>query len=244
MNFHFLANFVLCGFLLAGAVRAADVTVQSGPARTNLLELFTSEGCSSCPPAEEWFSNLRQSPRLWKEVVPIAFHINYWDDLGWTDPLATQAFTDRQRAYAASWGAGNVYTPAFVLNGNEWRDRDLDSVPAPGTDAGKLSATLHGNGDVQISYHPLSGTGNTLEAHAALLGFGVSSDVKAGENSGRRLVHDFVVLALQSVKMEGETPTVTLQLPMDKMKSGQSALAVWITEAGKLEPLQAAGGEF
>jgi hypothetical protein len=241
---HGLKVFLFGVMLFSGLARATEVTVQSGPARTYLLELFTSEGCSSCPPAENWLSTLRASPRLWKEVVPVAFHINYWDDLGWKDSLATPAFTNRQRDYAAAWGAPNIYTPEFVLNGREWRDRDLDSIPLANTETGMLSATLRENGDVQITFHPLLKTAAKWQAHAALLGFGVSSDVKAGENGGRRLVHDFVVLDLQGAEMNGEVPNVLLHLPQEKIKSGRTAFAVWITVADKLEPLQAAGGDL
>jgi hypothetical protein len=237
---------MLC-ILISGALvfsassQAVDITEQSGPSRTHLLELFTSEGCSSCPPAERWFSTLRQSPRLWKEVVLVAFHVDYWDALGWIDSLASKANTNRQRNYAASWGTKTVYTPGFVLNGAEWRGRDLEAIPSPGADGGKLVATLAEDGSVQITYSPSTKPTKGWQAHAALLGFGLSSEVKAGENSGRRLVHDFVVLSLQTSEMSGDTPRATMRLPARNVKLGQSAFAVWITETGKLEPLQAAG---
>ncbi|HSH39027.1 MAG TPA: DUF1223 domain-containing protein, partial [Chthoniobacterales bacterium] len=88
------------------AATAAEVKFQSGPVRTHLLELFTSEGCSSCPPAERWVSELRANPRLWKDFVPVAFHVDYWDRLGWPDRFAKKAFTGRQQAYAAAWRSG------------------------------------------------------------------------------------------------------------------------------------------
>jgi hypothetical protein len=75
---------------LAASARCADVTAESGSVRSHLLELFTSEGCSRCLPAERWFSALRQSPRLWKDIVPIAFHVDYWNDLDWRDPLVSK----------------------------------------------------------------------------------------------------------------------------------------------------------
>ncbi|MCI0452322.1 MAG: DUF1223 domain-containing protein, partial [Candidatus Latescibacteria bacterium] len=71
-------------------------TITGGPARASLLELYTSEGCSSCPPAEAWFSKLTASERLWKDVVPVAFHIDYWDYLGWVDVFARPEFSERQ----------------------------------------------------------------------------------------------------------------------------------------------------
>ena len=218
--------------------------MQSGPIRTHLLELFTSEGCSSCPPAESWFSTLRQNPRLWKEVVPIAFHVDYWNTLGWTDKFAKGAFTARQRNYAASWGADTVYTPCFVLDGREWRERDLDSIFTSKAETGTLNATLHENGEVRITFQPIGRSGRKWQAHAALLGFDVVSNVMAGENSGRRLVHDFMVLDLQASGMQGNPPSAVLRLPVSGSMRGQMAFAVWITEQDGLEPLQAAGGSL
>ena len=70
---------------LPGSARAADIVLQSTPQRVGLLELYTSEGCSSCPPAEAWLSTLKQDPGLWKNYVPVNFHVTYWDNLGWPD---------------------------------------------------------------------------------------------------------------------------------------------------------------
>src|SRR5882724_9692041 len=97
------------------------LTFQSSQKQTTLLELYSSEGCSSCPPAETWFSRLKESPGLWKDFVPVAFHVDYWDYLGWRDPWSSKTFTDRQHAYARAWRSDSVYTPGFVLNGKEWR---------------------------------------------------------------------------------------------------------------------------
>ena len=95
---------------------ADQLRFQSGEKRVALVELFTSEGCSSCPPAERTFSKLATNPALWKTFVPIALHVNYWDNLGWKDRLAAVEFTQRQHTYASAWRADTVYTPEFVLN--------------------------------------------------------------------------------------------------------------------------------
>jgi hypothetical protein len=94
------------------SVMAAPITFQSSETQTSLLELYTSEGCSSCPPAESWLSRLKESPGLWKDFVPVAFHVDYWNYLGWRDPWSTKAFTDRQHAYARTWRSDSVYTLA------------------------------------------------------------------------------------------------------------------------------------
>ena len=130
--------------LAAGAgssLRAADSALhfRSGPKQTALVELFTSEGCSSCPPAEAWLNRLGARPGLWSEFVPVALHVNYWDHLGWRDPWAAREFTARQRSYAAAWNSRTIYTPGMVLNGQEWRTwARNDAVPPPRTAAGSV----------------------------------------------------------------------------------------------------------
>src|SRR5437868_13297928 len=107
----------------AFSAQAADRAFESRPQKAHLLELFTSEGCSSCPPAESWFSKLKTEPGLWKDFVPLAFHVDYWNHLGWRDPFAAKEWTARQYQYAARWKIGSVYTPGFVVDGREWPDR-------------------------------------------------------------------------------------------------------------------------
>src|SRR5262249_10561477 len=103
-------------------------TFESGEKQSSLIELFTSEGCSSCPPAEKWMSALKSSQDLWKRTVPIVFHVDYWDHLGWRDRFAKPEFTSRQQHYAATWGGDSVYTPSFVVNG---KTRSVNRIAAP-----------------------------------------------------------------------------------------------------------------
>src|SRR5882757_1213593 len=91
--------------LLAAPLAAAPRHFTSGEGRTHLLELYTSEGCSSCPPAEAWLGDLRDAPGLWRDFVPVAFHVIYWDNLGWRDRFASKEYTARQYAYSAAWGS-------------------------------------------------------------------------------------------------------------------------------------------
>src|SRR5437899_7536374 len=126
---------VLAGFVSMIAVSlgacAGPLFLQSSENQVAFLALFTSEGCSSCPPAEVWLSGLKTTPGLWKQFVPVAFHVDYWDYLGWRDPWASKAFSDRQRAYVQTWRGDSIYTPGFVLNGQEWRgwSRQKDGPP-------------------------------------------------------------------------------------------------------------------
>ena len=121
---HFsVATLLISGLLtlcFSGKSQTNLITFQSTDEQTSLLELFTSEGCSSCPPAETWLSGLKAAPGLWKEFVPVAFHVDYWDYLGWRDPWGAKTFSLRQHAYAKTWRIDSVYTPAFILNGKEW----------------------------------------------------------------------------------------------------------------------------
>lgn len=117
----------LCGglcllFFTASDVNAATPTLyESADEQVSILELYTSHGCSSCPPADAWLSKLVDRPGLWDEFIPLAFHVDYWNDLGWPDRFASKTFTDRQREYARQGYLSSVYTPGFVLRGDEWR---------------------------------------------------------------------------------------------------------------------------
>jgi hypothetical protein len=218
----------------------AQTVFESKPARTHLLELFTSEGCSSCPPAEAWLSNLKKEPQLWRDIVPIAFHVDYWDHLGWRDPFASKIWTARQYDYSARWKTGSVYTPGFVLNGHEWRN---ESVPSPSAEPAGVLTIRTANGErVTATFQPISGGGRDYEIHLARLGFGMSTNVKAGENSGRKLRHDFVVLSLTNEAMQGGAKELRFPAAASGQTGERGALAAWVTEVGQMEPIQAVGG--
>ena len=225
-------------------VAAAPVTFQSSETQTSLLELYTSEGCSSCPPAEKWLTGLKTSPALWKDFVPVAFHVDYWDYLGWRDPWSSKTFTERQYTYAGVWRSDSVYTPGFVLNGKEWRAWSRSqSVPLSTKKPGILKATSVNLKTWDVIFIPTTSMDPAYEVHTAVLASGLSSDVKAGENRGRRLEHDFVVTLLSSVllKRDGNGVQGRFELGPEN-PAGVTALAVWVTRPGTQEPLQATGG--
>ena len=112
---------VILTLLIASSPAMGEIVIKSPETRTNLIELYTSEGCSSCPPADQWLSRLKVHPQLWHQLVPIAFHVDYWDYIGWQDRFAKPEFSERQRLYARQNNLSTVYTPALVLNGTEWR---------------------------------------------------------------------------------------------------------------------------
>jgi len=220
------------------------VTFRTGPTQVALLELYTSEGCSSCPPAEKWLGELRDDPGLWQRFVPVAFHVNYWDRLGWRDSLASKAFTARQHAYAAAWNAPTVYTPGFVRNGAEWRPRGAPTADLATKNPGELTLTRQPDGACAIRFVPATPAAvAALDVSVALLGGGIVSKVRAGENSGRELRHEFVALHLETVPLQRAddgafTAIVTLAPPGDATLPvfTRRALAAWITLRGRLIP--------
>ena len=164
--------------------KAKDLSFTSSANQVALLELYSSEGCSSCPPADQFFASLRENKNLWSSFVPVGFHVDYWDRLGWVDKLAQKEFTQRQRLYARFWNSNRVYTPGLVLNGNEWKQwRNGISLP-PQQSAGVLQLTARPSGKVSAVFSPQK-TLKRPQLFVALLANGVSSKVLTGENAGR-----------------------------------------------------------
>ncbi|MBI3554421.1 MAG: DUF1223 domain-containing protein [Elusimicrobia bacterium] len=221
---------------------AASASFKSGPDRVSLLELYSSEGCSSCPPADDWLSSLASAKGLWIDFVPVAFQVDYWDRLGWKDPLASPEFTRRQERYARAWGGRGVYTPGVVLNGRELRAWGETPPSRLRTQAGTLEARELSPGAYQVSFEPSVAARGAWVAHAALLGFGFESRVLTGENEGKSLRHDFAALDLQEAAL-GEGGRARLRL---RKKPGAPAkrygAAFWITAEDDPTPVQAAGG--
>lgn len=235
---------------------------KSGPERVALVELFSSEGCDSCPPADIWLSGLKDQEQLWKKFVPIAFQVDYWDGLGWKDRLASQEFTERQRAHARELGTDQIYTPEFYLNGLEWRSwrgANRPNVPSEHEDAGLLSVDDVSDGEKFVVRYvpPAAHSKKMWQLHFATLGMGIKDEVTKGENRGRTLAHDFVALQLLSKTAQVVNGVATAQFEIstarDKMLppingtlngrlNGQRAIAVWVTEPSQLRPVQATGG--
>ena len=222
-----------------------ELIFQSEEEQVSLLELYTSEGCSSCPPAEAWLSQLKNDPGLWKTFVPLGLHVDYWDHLGWRDPWSAKEFTARQRLYAQAWKSSTIYTPGFVLNGAEWRDWSGRKLPPP-TKArpGVLKLRTEDLQKWEVNFTPQAAAPEKrFEIHGALLASALTSQVKSGENSGRRLEHDFVVLKLVNERLKRSNGIYRGKIVLDaKSASGKGAIGVWITESGRLTPLQSTGG--
>ena len=229
-----------------GSVAGAETGQQftSGADRVALLELYTSEGCSSCPPADRWLSGLKSSPGLWSDFVPVAYHVDYWDYIGWSDRYANPEYSERQRQHVQEGAADVVYTPGVFLAGREWLDWRRRSEPAiDAATAGELKVDVD-TGTIAVRYLPAPAVAEPFDVHIAVLGMGLESAVRRGENRGRKLRHDFVVLAHESMSMTAAGPvfTASTDLADTRAETTQLALAVWVSPADSVLPLQAAGG--
>ena len=183
---------------------AAACERRSGTPPPTVLELYTSEGCNSCPPADRWFSSLKGRG----DVLPLAFHVGYWNRLGWVDRFATRESTDRQYLLARTMGAPNVYTPQVVAQGLDWRR--WPTLPEPPRPA-PMSLALVREGNrvtAEIGAAPGRWTG-----YWAVLEDGHRSRVTAGENSGETLAHDHVVRLYRPLPDWSGAQRFTLDLP-------------------------------
>ena len=245
----FIVAFCMPMALSLSNLTAEPIRLQSTEEQIGLLELYSSEGCSSCPPSESWLSGLKTSPKLWRNWVPVAFHVDYWDSLGWKDPFGSKEFSARQREYADHWRSQSVYTPGFVFNGGEWRGWFQHQAFPPTTSkrVGVLRGLSVDGSSWSFAFQPVGSAAlGPYEFHAALLGFELTSEVKAGENRGRKLDHDFVVLKLEKAASRKEKDSfqanITLRVPDPPITTKPRGIASWVTLPNNPEPLQAVGG--
>ena len=225
------------GVLSFSTVTMAQVFQHQG-SPPQLIELYTSEGCSSCPPADQRLSTLLDHSQLWQRFVPLAFHVDYWDYLGWDDPYAQNQFSQRQRAMKHSGQLRSVYTPGWLVDGQEWRGffQRRDWPEQSPRDGKLLSAELKCR-QLRVTY-PSGNGGPRLQASVAVLAFDQSSQIKAGENRGMQLEHQFVVAQLQQQMGNGEW---LFELPSIDPAQKQ-ALAVWLTKGNVGQPVQVVAG--
>lgn len=195
------------GGLLPMLASAASCRVQSGSTQVALIELYTSEGCNSCPPADRWLTELAAEPTLRGRVAPLAFHVDYWDNLGWRDRFAQPGFSARQRALTAAQGSTTVFTPQVMINGRTTLDWSRDTtfrqrIAAINAQPAMANLTLEvvptsGAWQAQIQGR-LQPRGSAVRAGVFVVLYqdGLTSQVTAGENAARRLHHERVTREL------------------------------------------------
>jgi hypothetical protein len=193
-------SFVLAGAVLSALVlvfapnaRAQSCQAQSPAKPLAVVELYTSEGCSSCPPADKWLSGLKGKDG----VLALAFHVNYWDKLGWPDRFATPQITQRQHQLQRGSGAAYVYTPQVIVNGNDTPAWGNASVKPAAPTSVQIALVREGS---TVKATVAGGAALTqLAGYWAILEDGHSTRVRAGENAGSTLLHDNVVAHYQPV---------------------------------------------
>lgn len=220
---------------------ASNWSIESPSEQAYLLELFTSQGCSSCPPADAWLSRLKQDPELFNRVVPVAYHVTYWDYLGWKDAFGHAGHNVRHRSKAAAVGAG-VYTPGVFLQGKEWRSwRRHTKGPqgSTGSDVGVLRVMGRGN-LVKVTFTPNhKGVYEHPRVYMTYLRSG-QTNILSGENRNRDLHYDFIAGEVHTKPLDWRndewSATYTFSAPV-----GAEAVAVWV-EAGDNTYIQSTGG--
>lgn len=243
MNISLMRLLFVLFVLNSSIVEAEELLLTSGQEQTVLIELFTSEGCSSCPPAEEYINGLTRHPELWKTYVPVAFHVNYWDYIGWRDPYAHATHGKRQYWYARHQNLPTVYTPAFVVNGKAWRRGWDKHEPARNTHkTGELKVKVK-DSRVVADFNAINLKPGNLTLNIALLGMDLISHIEAGENEGRTARHEFVVLGFRSVNSQSSHWEASLP-ELHYSGARRYALAAWVSLQNDPTPLQAVGGEL
>ena len=219
----------LSALIISGSASAAPNTCRSESTAIKprpLIELFTSEGCSSCPPADRWLSGQRNNIER-GDFSAIAWHVDYWDQLGWNDPFSIPLASQRQRWLAGKSGA-QVYTPGVFLDGREWRkwsagaapESVRQAIPTLALNVERHGGKLHARAEVSALAEK-----STLVLVTQLLNR--DSQVTRGENSGRLLHHDFSASAVQQTELAANSGAQTTIADMAFPK-GSSAITAFI----------------
>lgn len=240
-------KFIVLLLALSASVANAQTCTARSPAHTvALVELYTSEGCSSCPPADRFLSELRGAGVSAAQAVPLSLHVDYWNAIGWKDPFSSAVFTERQRALSDLVHTRTIYTPEFFVGGRELRNwsgglRDevkrINARPAQAVIAITLGRATTAGLPVEVS---ANGPNGAL-LHVALVHNKVASRVTAGENGGRTLHHDYVVrqwLAPMPIGRDGRVQ-IARALPLPSGAPVADLAVTAFVQAAQGEVLQA-----
>jgi len=219
---------------VAASALMLAVPAHAGEVRVNpkaVVELFTSQGCSSCPKADAMFSELGRR----EDLIALAWHVDYWDYIGWPDTFADPENSERQRAYAQSWGSSRIYTPQLVVNGAKGvvGSREKDVASAIDEAALHVQVALNLNGDaLEVSVGPQSGGTEavvwliTFKDHAAVV-------IERGENAGRTVDYAQIVTGKQMLGMWDAAAGTHLKLPLSELTADGSNGAVILVQSDK-----------
>jgi len=233
---------VVVALAALAASRPRSLADESGDTGFAVVELFTSEGCSSCPPADELVARIQQEDKD-RSVFILAYHVDYWDRLGWKDGFSSAAFTGRQRQYANWLRLSSVYTPQIVVNGKKefvgsdakalrsTVDNDLKEASSARLSIGNLRQDGHG-----LVWSWQTGGGEKgLSLVVALVQRSAVTNVKAGENGGKTLSHVQIVRGLQVTDTGGkDSGSGRMDLPAG-IKAGDVELIAFLQNRGSGE---------
>jgi len=207
---------------LASGLAHPDCTAGSGSERPHLVELYTSEGCDSCPPAEHWMSSLLKHP----DLIGLEFHVDYWDGSDWHDPFSDHAYTVRQQALAKRGNRDQIYTPQIWLDGRVWQNWPKGSPPAPvDSTPPTLQLRAEPGSPLRVQVDAQAGADATqYRVFAALTENGLSEHVRGGENRGKTLAHDEVVRAFAG-PLNPPQADVELKIPARVAREKASVVA-------------------
>jgi len=220
-----LLSAVVGAALVAGPGLAAEV--RDHPKA--VLELFTSQGCSSCPQADLKFNELGKNP----DLIALAYHVDYWDYIGWTDTFGAKAYSDLQKSYAQSWGSSRIFTPELVVNGARGvvGSRDKEVTDAVGAASLSLPVGLNvGDTMLEVTVGPQAGGANamvwlvTFKDHAQVA-------IQRGENAGKTMDYTQIVTGRQMLGMWDPAAGTHLKLPLTDLRAGGSTGAAILVQA-------------
>lgn len=206
-----------------------------------IVELFTSEGCSSCPSADRLLSEIVDEQQSDVEIIGLSFHVDYWDYIGWKDPYARKEFTQRQRAYANKLRSYQVYTPQMVVNGkHEFVGSDRRTwarvLSTESNEQRNFSFEIDGLSKVKenLDFSVATNDYKGLLLNVAVVERGLSQQVTRGENRGRKLHHDNVVRAYDIRPFNQSKQQLSIQIPSD-LDESNSSLVVYFQKASNYE---------
>jgi len=193
---HLLPGLILAS--LSAVVVAETWQVDSPDHRVAVVELYTSEGCSSCPPADAWLAELVRLPKGELDALVLALHVDYWDRLGWKDPFARAEYSERQRRLARLNRQRTLYTPEFLVDGKETQGTRsiIERIQQANAEPSPMKLQLRVERDSQqlrLTLTSPDARGKNWNARFVVYEDGIVSEVKTGENAGQRLEHERVV---------------------------------------------------
>ncbi len=238
-------SLLIASLLVTPVFAGEKIVVSSGETQTAVVELYTSEGCSSCPPADRWLSRLIEIPKDELDVLALSFHVDYWDYLGWKDRFASPRYTSRQRQLGANNQQRTIYTPEFFVNGMEARgtSKILEKIQQSNQQRAPLELELSVSrlGDsLLLELNSSAERDSDRQLHHRYLVYEneLSTDVERGENSGATLDHQAVVRYMSpALHLKGEN---VHKIDIDpEWRPRHVGVAVLVTSPGNRQYLQA-----